>query len=67
MTGDWVLMLDADEELLPEGRARLLHDIQAGSVMAHRLPLVDQGKEEEGSCFVPRLFRNAPGIFISDA
>jgi tetratricopeptide (TPR) repeat protein len=30
--------------------------------MAYRLPIVDAGKEREGCHYVPRLFRNAPGI-----
>jgi tetratricopeptide (TPR) repeat protein len=33
------------------------------SVMAWRLPIVDVGRENEGCCYVPRLFRNAPALF----
>jgi len=32
--------------------------------IAFRLPLVNLGQENEGRSFVPRLFRNAPGIFF---
>ena len=32
-------------------------------VIAYRLPMVDKGREEEGVSHVPRLFRNAPGLF----
>ena len=64
VTGDWVLMLDADEELSPESRAVLqAHQADAG-VIAWRLPIVDIGREDEGHSFVPRLFRNAPALFF---
>ena len=62
-TRDWVLFLDADEELLPAHRETILHEMQAASVMAWRLPIIDQGREQEGCSYVPRLFRNAPGLF----
>ncbi|MBI3416683.1 MAG: glycosyltransferase [Verrucomicrobia bacterium] len=61
-TGDWILILDADEELLPESRAALLKEMQAPDVMAYRVPIIDP--EEEGCSYVPRLFRNAPGLFF---
>ncbi len=63
-TGDWVLILDADEELTPEGCASLKQELRSDSVMAYRLPIVDRGREEEGCSYVPRLFRNAPGLFF---
>jgi glycosyltransferase involved in cell wall biosynthesis/2-polyprenyl-3-methyl-5-hydroxy-6-metoxy-1,4-benzoquinol methylase/tetratricopeptide (TPR) repeat protein/GT2 family glycosyltransferase len=63
-TGDWVLILDADEELLPEHRETILKEIGAASVMAYRLPIIDKGNEEDGCSHVPRLFRNAPGLFF---
>ncbi|MCX8156993.1 MAG: glycosyltransferase [Verrucomicrobiae bacterium] len=62
--GDWVLMLDADEELKPEGRARLLEEMRNPKAMAYRLPLEDAGAEDEGCSYVPRLWRNAPGLFF---
>ncbi|NGO37873.1 glycosyltransferase [Limisphaera ngatamarikiensis] len=61
--GDWVLMLDADEELTEEGRRELPAALTRAEVMAWRLPMVDVGREEEGVSYVPRLFRNAPGLF----
>lgn len=64
VTGDWVLVLDADEELLPEHRATISKEMQAASIMAYRLPIIDKGKENEGCSYVPRLFRNAPGLFF---
>jgi tetratricopeptide (TPR) repeat protein len=37
--------------------------MQENSAIAFRLPLIDKGREEEGASYVPRLFRNAPGLF----
>src|SRR5690606_7038665 len=62
-TGDWVLVLDADEELSPEGIAELKQAMNAANTISWRLPIVDAGKESEGCTYVPRLFRNAPGLF----
>ena len=64
-TGDWVLVLDADEELPPESRETLRRELQNASVMAYRLPIVDAGKEANGCNYVPRLFRNAPGAYFT--
>jgi tetratricopeptide (TPR) repeat protein len=63
-TGDWVLVLDADEELPAEYRATLVSEMQSADVIAYRLPIIDKGREEEGCSYVPRLFRNAPGLFF---
>jgi glycosyltransferase involved in cell wall biosynthesis/Tfp pilus assembly protein PilF len=63
-TGDWVLMLDADEELPSGEHARLRADMNNASAMAYRLPLINAGQESEGRSFVPRLFRNLPGAFF---
>ena len=63
-TGDWILILDADEELLPASRDLLRKEMQSASVMAWRLPIVDAGREDDGCSYVPRLFRNAPGLFF---
>jgi GT2 family glycosyltransferase len=62
ITGDWVLMLDADEELPVDQHARLREDMQRADAIAFRLPLVNRGEEAQGWSFVPRLFRNAPGV-----
>ncbi|MEI8040398.1 MAG: glycosyltransferase [Verrucomicrobiota bacterium] len=62
-TGDWVLMLDADEDLPTEQQAALRKLLRATEVIAWRLPLQDVGSEAEGCNYVPRLFRNAPGVF----
>jgi tetratricopeptide (TPR) repeat protein len=63
-TGDWVLILDADEELPAGQHPNLLADMKKADVIADRLPLVNQGQEASGRNFVPRLFRNAPGIYF---
>jgi len=62
-TGDWVLMLDADEELSADAHEKLAAAMKNPEVMAWRLPIVDVGLEAEGCSYVPRLFRNAPGLF----
>ncbi|MGD1085059.1 MAG: glycosyltransferase [Verrucomicrobiota bacterium] len=63
-TGDWVLSLDADEELPPEHRETIQREMRAEGVLGWRIPIVDKGREREGRNFVPRLFRNAPGLFF---
>lgn len=63
VAGDWVLMLDADEELSGEGRAKIAALMADAEVIAWRLPMVDVGREADGHSYVPRLFRNAPGLF----
>jgi GT2 family glycosyltransferase/tetratricopeptide (TPR) repeat protein/glycosyltransferase involved in cell wall biosynthesis len=62
--GDWILSLDADEELSPNQAENLACEMEAPEVMAYRLPIINQGRESEGCSYVPRLFRNAPGIFF---
>ncbi len=62
-TGDWILMLDADEELPVAQHAKLLADLKNSNVVAFRLPLVNCGQENEGRSFIPRLFRNLPGAY----
>ena len=61
--GEWILFIDADEELTPQGRETLVEEMRVANVMAYRFPLIDVGRENEGRSFVPRLFRNAPGLF----
>jgi Flp pilus assembly protein TadD len=64
-TGDWVLILDADEELPAEQHAHLASDMAQNKSLAYRLPLINREHEAQGQNFVPRLFRNAPGIFYA--
>ncbi|MFM1943285.1 MAG: hypothetical protein RI897_2267, partial [Verrucomicrobiota bacterium] len=63
--GDWVLVLDADEELSDDGRRTILDELRSARAMAYRLPIVNHGDEAAGRAFVPRLFRNAPGIHFT--
>ncbi len=62
--GDWVLILDADEELTAPQHAKLLANMKHSETIGFRLPLVNVGQEREGRSFIPRLFRNAPGVFF---
>lgn len=61
--GDWVLSLDADEELPADQHDRLRAALHQDGILGTRLPLVNVGAEADGQAFVPRLFRNAPGLF----
>ena len=63
VTGDWVLALDADEELSAKDHEKLRAAMSDAATMAWRLPIVDTGRELDGCSYVPRLFRNAPGLF----
>ena len=63
-TGDWVMFLDADEELPPVEHAKLRADLQTAGVLALRVRLQNAGLEEDGCCHVPRVWRNAPGLFF---
>ncbi len=62
-TGDWVLFLDADEELVAADHDKLRKLMSNPAVIGYRLPMIDQGREDEGVNYVPRLYRNAPGLF----
>jgi glycosyltransferase involved in cell wall biosynthesis/predicted Zn-dependent protease len=64
-TGDWVLVLDADEELPAAQHEVLRRELRVAGVMGYRLPIVDAGREAEGCNHVPRLFRNAPGLHFA--
>ena len=60
--GDWVLSLDADEELTPESIEKLWQDLAAPNRLAYRIPLRNHIDTADGVSYVPRLFRNAPGL-----
>ncbi len=62
-TGDWILFLDADEELTPEAVQTLAKEMSNPNVIAYRLPLHNAGMNEVCGGYVPRLYRNAPGLF----
>jgi tetratricopeptide (TPR) repeat protein len=62
-TGDWILFLDADEELIAADRDKLLRLMKDPTAIGYRLPMIDREHEDEGVNYVPRLYRNAPGLF----
>ena len=63
-TGDWILFLDADEELSHKEKAELPHLLSQIEVSLYRLPLINSHQGERSKSYVPRLFRNLPGIIF---
>ena len=63
--GDWVLVLDADEELSAAHHAKLRSHLRTSGVLGFRLPLRESSLGEGALAYVPRLFRNAPGIHFA--
>lgn len=65
-TGDWILVLDADERLHPLAmdafRALLADDSAAGYNVTIRQHRSEKGQDDSGSDTVCRLFRNNPGV-----
>jgi glycosyltransferase involved in cell wall biosynthesis len=63
-TGDWILVLDADESLAPESGARIREAIErSADVAAFQLPVVnDYGDGQRLACLITRLFRRLPGV-----
>ena len=61
-TGDWILFLDADEELSTTEKQNLPALLNRNNVALIRLPLTNAHQGEESQCIVPRLFRNIPTI-----
>ena len=60
--GDWVMFLDADEELAPGALKTLKEEMAKPNILGYRLPLENVGSKLHGCNYVPRLFRNAPGL-----
>jgi len=60
--GDWVLFLDADEELAPGASETIIEDMARPNILGYRLPLENVGSQLHGCNYVPRLVRNAPGL-----
>ena len=63
-TGDWILFLDADEELSSIEKAEFLQLLYQTQVSLFRLPLINIHHGEEFQSYVPRLFRNSPGVMF---
>jgi glycosyltransferase involved in cell wall biosynthesis len=62
--GDWILILDADEELAPNSYENLKLDMAGRNIIGYRLPLENVGSPLNGVNYVPRFFRNAPGLYF---
>lgn len=65
-TSDWILMLDADEELLSESRDELLRSLEVENVLAFSLLRQDLANAARPDFFTEmwqtRLYRNLPEI-----
>lgn len=61
-TGEWILRLDADEELVPEALPELRRLLEDRSALAYlvRLEEVEDGPGPRVEMLQPRLFRNRP-------
>ena len=62
--GDWIFILDADEELAPNSCQTLNEDINRQNIIGYRLPLENLSSPLSGVNYVPRLFRNSPGLYF---
>jgi len=60
--GDWVLVLDADEQLLEAAREPLRRLIKAPDLLVVNLLRLEQGASQSPYSSVSRLFRRHPGI-----
>ena len=63
-TGDWILFLDADEELSPAEKIELPSLLIQTQISLYRLPLINTHQGEKSQSYVPRLFRNPPGLMF---
>ena len=61
-TGDWILFLDADEELSPAEKQNLPALLNSNNVALIRLPLINSHQGQISKSILPRLFRNIPAI-----
>lgn len=65
--GDWVLVLDADEQLLPEAREPLRELMARPELLLINLLRFERGARQSPYSNVSRLFRRHPGIHWSRA
>jgi len=62
-TGDWVLVLDADERLDPAGHDEIRRALRDPKKVAYQLPVVNlYGDRDPVVSLITRLFRRAPQI-----
>lgn len=62
LTGDWVLMLDGDEWLMPEAIAPIKSAVQQGDAIAINLLRQEIGADQSPYSLVSRLFRRHPAV-----
>jgi GT2 family glycosyltransferase/glycosyltransferase involved in cell wall biosynthesis len=63
-SGDWILILDADESMAPEDVERIAAEMELPDALSYQFEVVDADTHEVESFQPVRLFRNAPGIFF---
>jgi tetratricopeptide (TPR) repeat protein len=63
--GDWILVLDADEMLVPKIGPQILQAINSEDVLLINLIRQEIGASQSPYSLVSRLFRNRPGIRFS--
>ena len=61
-TGDWILFLDADEELSPAEKQTLPALLASNNTALIRLPLINTHQGPISKSILPRLYRNIPAI-----
>ena len=61
-TGDWILFLDADEELSPAEKGALPRLMSRKGISLYRLPLINAHQGDFSKTYVPRLFINPPAV-----
>jgi glycosyltransferase involved in cell wall biosynthesis len=62
VTGDWILFLDADEELCPKEKVQLSRLMSQAEISLYRLHFINSHKRQSSRSYVPRLFRNLPRL-----
>lgn len=71
-SGDWIIQLDADEELFPEDQHKVREVIHQGKCAAAYLALHNRvsnsfGESEPSVHYLVRLFRNRPDFYYENA
>jgi tetratricopeptide (TPR) repeat protein len=63
-TGDWILILDADEELSSAEKQNISGLLDSKNMALIRLPLINTHHGRLSKCILPRLYRNIPNVFF---
>jgi glycosyltransferase involved in cell wall biosynthesis len=61
-TGDWILILDADEEICRESVEQIPSLLSQKDVSLYRVGIQNQDTGSRSKTYVPRLFRNIAGL-----